>query len=94
MISKILGNRGIGKSESLMEYAVNNNIHYILCGYPKHHLELANLKGYNGLTFLNYNDSFINELKAKRVPFLIDDLDIFLSIQYPNLKGYTNSIDK
>lgn len=93
MINKILGSRGIGKSTRLMEYAVNNNIHYILCGYPQHHLELANLKGYEGLIFLRYNDSFVEELKNKNVPFLIDDLDLFLLNNYPNLKGYTNNIE-
>lgn len=93
MINKILGNRGSGKSTRLMEYAVNNNIHYILCGYPQHHLKLANSKGYEGLTFLKYTDSFVEELKSKNVPFLIDDLDLFLLNRYPNLKGYTNTIE-
>ena len=92
-MNKILGSRGIGKSTHLMEYAVNNNVHYILCEYPPHHLELANLKGYEGLTFLRYNDSFVEELKNKNVPFLIDDLDLFLLNKYPNLKGYTNSFE-
>ena len=92
-MNKILGSRGIGKSTHLMEYAVNNNIHYILCEYPQHHLELANLKGYEGLTFLKYNDPFVEELKSKNVPFLIDDLDLFLLRKYPNLKGYTNSFE-
>ena len=94
MVNKILGSRGIGKSSQLMEYACTNNIHYILCTYPKHHLELASEKGYEGLTFLRYDDSFVEELKRKNIPFLIDDLDIFLLKKYPTLKGYTNSIDE
>lgn len=92
-MNKILGSRGIGKSTHLMEYAINNNVHYILCEYPQHHLELANLKEYEGLTFLRYNDPFVEELKSKNVLFLIDDLDLFLLRKYPNLKGYTNSFE-
>ena len=92
MVNKILGSRGIGKTTQLMEYAVNNGIHYILCAYPKHHLELASVKGYEGLTFLKYNDPFVKELKFKNTPFLIDDLDLFFINVYPNLKGYTNTL--
>lgn len=91
-MNKIFGNRGIGKSTQLMQYAVDHNIHYIFCLNPSHHLILASEKGYDGITFLRYNDPFIDQLKEKNVPFLIDDLELFMLKKYPTLLGYTENI--
>lgn len=93
-MNKILGSRGIGKSSQLIQYASENNIEYIICINPKHHITLAYELGIKGINFINVND--IDELKRlihQQIPFLIDDISYFLCATLGDcLKGYTESV--
>lgn len=92
-MNNIFGKRGTGKTNKLLLYAEEKNIHYFVCSNPHHFLEKASNMGIKGITFLSYTDLAIPTLIKNEIDFVVDNIDLYLKYTQPSLKSFTCSIE-
>ena len=85
MFTRIIDGRCTGKTDILMEIA-NGNEAIMVCKNPQHFMEKANLKGFNKIRFISYNE-FIKECGMLEKNFYIDELEEFIRYYFDFYRG-------
>lgn len=88
-MKKIIGSRGIGKTRNLFEIAQKEGA-TVVCANPTVYANKARVYGIYGLTFIGYEDFIKSNITEKIV---IDDVDNFISRCFPNIIGFSLSVD-
>ena len=89
----IVGSRGIGKTQRLIDYMIKNNIHHIFCGNPEKMRERIHLAGGKDIAIYHYSDiSSMEEFDDSGVAYVIDDLRETMEYKHPRCFGTTLSI--
>ena len=71
----IMGSRGVGKTQMLVEHMIDNGFHHVFCANPEKMRERIHFAGGRDIAVYHYTDrETMNELSEANIPFAIDDL--------------------
>ena len=91
-MDKIIGTRGIGKTSKIIRAAYENDA-VLVVNNVKYVKALATLSGYEGVNIISYFEYVNNFANVFHRPVLIDEIDGFLQMVYPDVVGYSASIE-
>lgn len=84
---KLIGERGSGKTEKLIDIAVENN-GTIVCKKPQHIVEMGYSMGLTNLKVVSY-DSYLANKESVEGPVYVDDMDSLLETLDSRIAGFT-----
>ena len=85
----MVGERGIGKTKNLIEFAVDNNCIILSADQDRLRRKVLNM-GYNPFIVKPFTIETIEEIISSGVDIVIDDIDLSLNNLFKNkLKGFT-----
>ncbi len=88
-MERIIGKRGIGKTNDLIKYAADNNL-IIFSANPQGMIIRSNTLGYNTVKSYSWSYLMNNPNVFEHTKYLIDDLEGFARYCAPGyIEGYT-----
>lgn len=94
MMKWIIGSRGIGKTQKLVEQMIENNVHHIFCANPERMRERIHFAGGRDIAVYHYSEmDTMKELDLQNVAYFIDDMRELMKYAHPSCKGGALSIE-
>lgn len=90
----IIGSRGIGKTQKLVERMIEDNVHHIFCAHPERMRERIHLAGGRDIMVYHYSEmESMRELDLQNVAYFVDDLRELMKYTHPGCAGGALSIE-